>query len=146
MRKYFTFLHLKFDVLKAQEIAASKKFERRQPKLDWISPTFVVKRNYVPKANLFKPVIFASLPQCGQVCEYLIDGNHAVTRAVEDGISFLNVVVLNVPDSLAILCSTKSVKNAIEQEAKELGLIDDKPKDGIDGQAENPDDSGQAGS
>ncbi len=139
-RRYFVFLHLKFDILQARDIAAGYKCEKRKPDATWVSPFYKAKPSSVAKANLFKPIIFATLPHAGEVHEYLIDGCEAVLRAVKDDVPFLNAAILNVPDSLFILCSNKGVRDAIANEAEQLGLLDvNDPKKRTDDQSQGSD-------
>lgn len=120
-KKYFVFLHLKFNILLAQEIAAAYKSEQRKPNLDWINPLFLSKDSLIAKADLNKLIIFATIPQSGKTYEYLIDGNEIVVKANNEKVPFLNAVVLNISDTLAILCCKKKVMEMIEKEIMKLG-------------------------
>ena len=124
MTEYFSFLHLKFDVTKAKKLAKKYKPEKKAPILDWVFPLTYVDPSYVPsEKDLLKATIFATLPQDHVLCTYLIDGNHRVSHAIRQSIPFVNVVTLNIADSLKILKSSKAIRNSIEADARKMGLI-----------------------
>ena len=99
MKEIFSFLHLVFDIELAKKLAKKYPTEQKVPSIDWILPMVYIDPERVPNADLLKSVIFSSLPLEDSICNYLIDGNHTVTRAIKEGASLVNTVTLNVPET-----------------------------------------------
>jgi len=118
----FFFGQLVFDVVKAMEISKSLPIQNGKPTYGWIFGRRINKE-HAAKADLSKPVLFATLLTPGKdIKEYnlLIDGNHRVKRAVDENKEVL-VQVLGIENTLRIL--EEPSRSAQYKLAKKAGFV-----------------------
>jgi hypothetical protein len=100
----FRFGSLSFDIEKALRLAGALPAEKAKPTYGWIFGIRIDKE-HAANADLSKPVLFATLVmQDKSLQDYnlLIDGNHRVKKAVDEGKEVL-VKVLGIEDTLRVL-------------------------------------------
>ena len=116
----FDYIGIRYDVTKAKELVAGRPTETDKPTKAWIMPMVYVDKKHAMTTDLNEPVIFAKIVLDGQVYDFLIDGHHRVSRAIEEGKS-VQIQKLTLKESLDIASGPAAAK--IKREAKKLGLL-----------------------
>jgi hypothetical protein len=95
MHEFFQFLAFRWDVTRAQQIAADLRVHRMNPEpwFGWLG-AIRIDEEYVPRADLDRPVIAVRIREADGNA-VIIDGWHRVARAQREGISELSVVLLD---------------------------------------------------
>jgi nitrogen fixation protein len=94
-REVFQFLTWRWDVSKAQQIAADlpvRSFDP-QPWFGYLS-TVALNEDHIPTVNLERPIIAVQLREANGAA-FIIDGWHRLARAQRDGVTKLPIVVLD---------------------------------------------------
>lgn len=119
MKKFYNFMHLRFDVKLAKDIAKDYRRIYRKPNSDWLNPTDNSK--YL---NAKERVIFVNIPMGGQIQELLISGQGQVIKNVKSNTEFIPVTILDVRDSLKVLCCVRDEdQNNIILEAQKQKIL-----------------------
>ncbi len=95
MTEYFQFLLYRWDVTKAQQIAANLPVHRfnAQPWFGWLG-LIRVDDDHVRTADLDQPLLVVKIRELGGSA-LIIDGWHRLARAKLDGVAELPVIVLD---------------------------------------------------
>lgn len=95
MHEFFQFLAFRWDVTRAQQIAADLHVHRMnpQPWFGWLG-AIRIDEQHVPRADLDRPVIAVQIREADGNA-MIIDGWHRIARAQREGISELPVVLLD---------------------------------------------------
>ncbi|MDT0318532.1 hypothetical protein [Streptomyces millisiae] len=94
-REYFQFLAYRWDVTRAQEIAADLPVYRMavEPWFGWL-PAVRIDEDYIDRVDLGRPLIMVKIKEADGAL-LIIDGWHRIARAQRDSVSHLPVTVLN---------------------------------------------------
>jgi hypothetical protein len=123
--QYFRYGPLEFNVNRAAILAANRKKyhpQLRRPDPEWIGPGIDIDPRHVGRADGTRPVIFVTFPLPGHPPALLIDGNHRVARALNQG-KDVRAVVLDLEDTLRIVSGPEHVIGQLREEGRRLGLI-----------------------
>jgi hypothetical protein len=121
----FTCGPFEFNVTKAQVIAANAgkyRLELRCPNPEWVGPFIDIDEDYVERADLSKPLLFATLLTDGRPWRLLIDGNHRVLKAVRRGVQ-VQAVCLDLEDTLKIIRGPTHTVERMRSDGIRLGLL-----------------------
>jgi len=126
-QEYFEYLHLRFNLTKARELAKHYTPDLWEPKLHWISPLTNFNKEIVI-TDYTLPVLFATIiledkEGNPKIYRVLIEGSDRVYQAVKKGIREMPVIVLGLADTLKILTTLPKVSRKIRRQGKELGLL-----------------------
>ncbi|WP_165964080.1 ParB N-terminal domain-containing protein [Actinomadura sp. KC216] len=91
----FQFLSWRWDITKAQEIAAELPVQRVDPKpwFGWLG-AIALNEDHIPTVALDRPIIAVRLRELDGAA-MIIDGWHRIARAQRDGVTELPIVVLD---------------------------------------------------
>lgn len=91
----FQFLSWRWDITKAQQIAADLPVQRVDPELwfGWLG-AIALNEDHVPTVDLGRPIIAVRLRELDGAA-MIIDGWHRIARAQRDGVTELPIVVLD---------------------------------------------------
>ncbi|TDB91214.1 hypothetical protein E1264_02685 [Actinomadura sp. KC216] len=94
-REVFQFLAFRWDITKAQQIAADLPVHRcdPQPWFGWLAAV-ALDEDHIPAVDLDRPIIAVRLREADGAA-MIIDGWHRVARAQRDGVTELPIVVLD---------------------------------------------------
>src|SRR5438067_1876012 len=103
--QFFTYGPLEFNVNKAVGLAAdAAKYppQTHWPAREWVGPYIDIDEGHIERADLAKPVIFATFIRDGYPSRVLIDGNHRVLKALNHRLP-VSAVVLDLEDTFKIM-------------------------------------------
>ncbi|RFS81500.1 hypothetical protein D0T12_31625 [Actinomadura spongiicola] len=94
-REVFQFLAFRWDITKAQQIAADLPVHRFDPRpwFGWLA-AIALDEDHIPAVDLDRPLIAVRLREADGSA-MIIDGWHRVARAQRDGVTELPIVVLD---------------------------------------------------
>ena len=102
-RECFTYHGMEFDIEGAKRLAGGQKKYLVQPNPDW-NLEAAIDPIYVEKADLKKPIIFATIMfENDMPGVILIDGHHRVEKAIQCGVNQIPSVTLSMEDTVGII-------------------------------------------
>jgi hypothetical protein len=123
--QFFSYGPWEFNIHKAGMLALnSRKYRVQvcQPSPEWVGPLIDIEHEQVERADLSKPLIFATVIKDGQAFPLLIDGHHRTLKAL-DRQKPVRAVTLDLADSLKVLKAPEHFIQDMIRNGRMLGLL-----------------------
>src|SRR5579884_3544661 len=123
--QYFTYGPLEFNITRAHLLAANRRKYQphwRQPSMDMVGPDTDIDPAQVERAEIGKPVLFATLALEGHPPELLIDGNHRVLKALRQG-KRVRAILLDLEDTLRVVRGPEHFLQEMRENGRRRGML-----------------------